>query len=61
MGNGGKDWHFDEHRANQAWEAHSTLVKAMIGNPELRDNPIWTMFRNEAYYLLQEAFGSIHE
>ena len=48
---------FDERKANAAWEAHSELLKAMMRNPDLRDNPVWTMLRHEAYETLCAAYG----
>ncbi|WP_103729002.1 hypothetical protein [Novosphingobium sp. HII-3] len=51
---------FDERKARAAWDAHSELMRAMIRNPNLRDNPVWSMLRQDAYEHLCEAFGSIH-
>lgn len=50
---------FDQRKASDAWEAHSELLKLMIRNPSLRDNPVWTLLRQEAYELLCEAYKDV--
>jgi len=48
---------YDLMMAQFAFEAHSELLRLMISKPELRDNPVWTMLRQEAYEMLETTFG----
>jgi hypothetical protein len=36
-------------RAEQAWEAHSMLLLIEVRVPALRDNPFWTVLRQDAF------------
>ena len=48
---------YDAKRAAFLWDAHSALLKAVIGNPTLRDNPVWTMLRQDVYEALMIESG----
>lgn len=43
-------------KAATAFAAHSALLKAERANPELLDNPIWTMLRQDAFEAFANAF-----
>jgi hypothetical protein len=36
-------------RAEQAWEVHHMLLLMEVRNQSLRNNPFWTMMRQDAY------------
>lgn len=48
--------YMDKQRAEQAWEAHSALLRAEAANPALRDNPVWKCLRMDAYEAFRSAF-----
>jgi hypothetical protein len=37
------------NRAAQAFEAHRAILLAELRSSELRDNPFWTMLRQDAF------------
>ena len=46
----------DDTRAKQTFEAHAALLRAERDNPALRDNPAWTMLRQDAFERFNDAF-----
>lgn len=49
----------DELNASEAYEVHIALLKAEKANPSLRDNPIWTIHRQDAYERFAVAFKKV--
>lgn len=45
--------------ADNAFQAHMVLVKAERENPALKNNPHWTLLRQEAYERFAEAFERV--
>ena len=42
--------------AERAFEVHAALIKAEAGNRALKDNPVWTMLRQDAFERFSHAF-----
>ncbi len=47
---------YNETRAAHAYEAHCALLFIERINPGLRDNPAWTVLRQDAYENFELAF-----
>lgn len=47
---------YDEQRAADAFEAHCALLLCERVNPKLRDNPAWTVLRQDAFENFELAF-----
>ncbi len=47
---------YDEQRAAHAFQAHCALLLLEQINPKLRDNPAWTVLRQDAYENFELAF-----
>lgn len=47
---------YNEARAAEAFEAHCALLLLERINPALRDNPAWTVLRQDAYENFELAF-----
>ena len=45
--------------ANQAFAVHAGLLRAECNNPELADNPFWTMLKQDAYERFFTAFKEV--
>ncbi|PTR06420.1 hypothetical protein C8K11_12033 [Novosphingobium sp. GV055] len=43
--------------AEQAFAAHAAMVRAEAREPDLKDNPCWTLLRREAFSRFDRAFG----
>ena len=50
---------FDEQLAHNACEVHFALLKAERDHPELKNNPIWTIHRQDAYERFSNAFKEL--
>lgn len=48
---------FNERQAHDACKVHFALLKAERDDPELRDNPQWTVTRQDAYERFCAAFA----
>jgi len=48
---------FNERQAHDACKVHFALLKAERDDPELRDNPQWTVIRQDAYERFCAAFA----
>jgi hypothetical protein len=46
-------------RAEQAWEAHSMLLLIEVRIPTLRNNPFWTVLRQDAFERFALELGEI--
>lgn len=51
--------HMDHRKASDAYAVHSALLRAERANPELRENPQWTILRQDAFERFSEAFKVI--
>jgi hypothetical protein len=49
----------DAVRADNAFRAHKALLHAERDNPKLKDNPHWTLLRQEAFERFAEAFERV--
>jgi hypothetical protein len=48
---------YDEAKAADAYLAHIALLKAERDDPTLRDNPAWTILRQDAFEMFHNAFA----
>ena len=46
----------NRQRAEDAFAVHAALLKAQVNDPALRDNPQWTIIRQEAFERFSLAF-----
>lgn len=46
-------------KADQAYKVHCELVKLEQEHPELKDNPCWTIQRQDAYERFASAFMEV--
>lgn len=44
-------------REVQAFAAHAALIKMELRHPSLKDNPFWTMLRQDAYERFAEQMA----
>lgn len=49
----------DAEKADHAFRAHMALVNAEKADPKLKDNPHWTLLRQEAFERFAEAFERV--
>lgn len=49
--------YYDEGHAARAYEVHAALIRAERDAPWLKQNPLWTMHRQDAYEMFALAFG----
>lgn len=49
----------DATKADQAFAAHRALLVIEARQPELRDNPVWTMLRQDAFERFALAFQEV--
>lgn len=47
---------FDEIRAIEAFNVHCALLRAERNEPALKNNPQWTIIRQDAYEAFSRAF-----
>lgn len=47
---------YDERQAADAYLVHIALLKAERDDPTLKDNPVWTIHRQDAYERFCVAF-----
>lgn len=47
---------FKQDEAAQAFEVHAALIKAEADHRSLKDNPVWTMLRQDAFERFSLAF-----
>lgn len=47
---------FNEQQAHDACEVHFALLRAERDHPELKNNPLWTIHRQDAYERFSNAF-----
>lgn len=50
---------FDERKAMDAYDAHRAVLMAEQKDPALRQNPFWTMIRQDAFEQFARAFSVI--
>lgn len=48
-----------KEKADLAFAAHTALLAAEVANPALRDNPCWTLLRQEAFDQFASAYQRI--
>lgn len=46
----------DERKAREAFDVHAALLKAERADPALRNNPHWTILRQDAFETFCAAF-----
>lgn len=51
--------HVNMERAELAFATHTALVKMEAADPTLRDNPYWTMLRQDAWEQFWIAFDKV--
>lgn len=49
----------DERRASDAYNAHIALLMAENSDPTLKDNPFWTVLRQDAFEAFSNAFRKV--
>lgn len=47
---------YDEAKASAAYLAHVALLKAERDDPSLKNNPVWTMLRQDTYEMFRRAY-----
>lgn len=45
--------------ADRAFDAHRAILMVEIARPELRENPFWTMLKQDAYVRFCEAMERV--
>lgn len=50
---------YDEQQAHDAYVVHIALLMAERADPTLKNNPVWTMHRQDAYERFAVAFGKV--